>query len=187
MKVKVTGFDPSLRNWGIAYGTYDTETAQLVIRDVRVVCPVLTKKSKTVKQNSLDVLASKQLFTVASDYAEQSHIIFAEIPIGSQSSRAMCSYGVCTGILGAISAIYRPVVELTPRQVKEASVGDPEASKEDMVAWAVSKHPEANWPIHNLKGKRVVTTSKAEHIADAVATIYAGLKLPDIQTKIGKL
>jgi Holliday junction resolvasome RuvABC endonuclease subunit len=187
MKFKVTGFDPSLRNWGIAYGTYDTETKQLTIEEVRVVCPVLVKKSKTVKQNSLDVLASKQLFTVAFRYAEQSHIIFAEIPIGSQSSRAMCSYGVCSGILGAISAIYRPVVELTPRQVKEASVGNPEATKEAMVAWAVSKHPEANWPMHNLKGKQVVTTSKAEHMADAVATIYAGLKLPDIQTKIGQL
>jgi Holliday junction resolvasome RuvABC endonuclease subunit len=87
----------------------------------------------------------------------------------------MCSYGVCAGILGAISAIYRPVVELTPRQVKEASVGDPEASKEDMVAWAVSKHPEANWPVYKQKGETLVSEAKAEHEADAIAAIYAGI------------
>ncbi len=50
-----------------------------------------------------------------------------------------------------------------------------------MIEWAVAKHPEANWPTYKQHGEDVISEAKAEHMADAVATIYAGLSCQPFQ------
>ena len=87
----------------------------------------------------------------------------------------MASYGICVGVLGALRASGIPFFEVTPTEVKLVSVGIKTATKDQMISWAVDKHPEANWPIQTVKGSPRIITSKAEHMADAVATIYAGM------------
>lgn len=174
MKIQVCGHDPSLRNWGISKGYFDTETNQLTVLEVAVINPVLPT-GKQVRQNSLDLESAKQLCKAALDASKGAQAIFVEVPIGSQSARAMASYGICVGILGALRALGTPFFEVTPTEVKVAGAGYKNATKQDMIQWAMAKHPEANWPMYKQNGSVLVSEGKAEHMADAVGAIHAGI------------
>lgn len=173
-KLTFVGLDPSLRNWGMAIGSYDLDAKQLQIQELAVTCPELSK-GKQVRQNSLDLESAFQLYKGAIAAAEGAHAVFVEVPVGSQSARAMASYGICVGVLGALRANGIPFFEVTPNEVKLAGPGDKAASKKTMIEWAMFKHPEANWPTYKQNGKSMVSEAKAEHQADAVAAIYAGI------------
>lgn len=172
--IKVCGQDPSLRNWGLAIGTLHLDTLKVTIHKLSVVCPELNK-GKQVRQNSLDLESALQLYEGAVHAAEGAQAVFVEIPIGSQSSRAMASYGVCVGVLGAFRANKTPFYEVTPIEVKMASYGSKTATKQQMIKWAMDNHPEANWPMKKQNGINSVIEGKAEHMADAIAAIYAGI------------
>jgi Holliday junction resolvasome RuvABC endonuclease subunit len=176
--LRVVGFDPSLRNWGVSKGilSVSLDKPSLYIQDVSVICPVLPT-GKQVRQNSLDLESAKQLCHFALQAAKDAQAIFVEVPVGSQSARAMASYGICVGVLGALRATGIPFFEVTPTEVKVAAVGYKNATKQEMIQWAVSKHPEANWPM--FRGQ--VSEAKAEHMADATAAIYAGLACNSFQ------
>jgi Holliday junction resolvasome RuvABC endonuclease subunit len=173
--IKVVGQDPSLRNWGLAVATYDLGTRLLHVDRLIVTQPVLPK-GKQVRQNSSDLEAALQLYKGAQAAAEGAHAVFIEVPVGSQSARAMASYGVCVGVLGALRAQGIPFFEVTPTEVKLAGPGIKTATKEQMIEWAMKRHPEANWPMYMEHGQQQVSAAKAEHLADAVAAIYAGLQ-----------
>jgi Holliday junction resolvasome RuvABC endonuclease subunit len=179
-ELRVLGFDPSLNNWGIAAGIYCTDTAQLTVKNVLVTRPDLPK-GKQVRQNSKDLTAAQQLAAAALDVAPQAHAIFVEVPVGSQSARAMASYGVCVGILGTLRAQGIPFFEVTPTEVKTAAVGTKNATKSQMIQWAMSKHPDAGWPTYLKNGKTLVSEAQAEHMADAIAAIEAGLQLEEFR------
>lgn len=174
MQINVCGFDPSLNNWGIAVGSYSVTTGILTISEIQVVQPVLVKTKQT-RQNSLDVQAATQLFNAAYAFAQKADVLFVEVPVGSQSARASVGYGVCAGVLGSLSALTTPFIAVTPTAVKKTAVNDVKASKKQMIDWATSKHPEANWPTYNRANQAIVSEAKAEHMADAIAAIYAGL------------
>ena len=173
-KLKFVGCDPSLRNWGLAVATFDTATQQLSVHDLALTCPDLPK-GKTVRQNSLDLESAKQLYEGAIAAVRNADAVFVEVPVGSQSARAMASYGICVGVLGALRANGIPFFEVTPSEVKLAGPGMKTATKQQMIGWAMTKHPEANWPTYRQNGKSLVSEAKAEHQADAVAAIYAGM------------
>lgn len=172
--IRVVGQDPSLRNWGLAYGIYDLEAKKLTITKLALLNPVLPD-GKQVRQNSKEIESGAQLYRGAKDATKDAHATFVEVPVGSQSARAMCGYGVCTGVLGAIRAEGIPFFELTPTEIKLAGHGTKTATKKQMIDWAMAKHPEANWPMYKRKGQMLVCEADAEHMADAVAAIYAGL------------
>ena len=171
----VVGFDPSLRNWGIAKGIMTAEIpGRMEITHLEVIQPVLPT-GKQVRQNSLDLESARQLCAQALAAAQGAHAIFVEVPIGSQSARAMASYGICVGVLGALRASGIPFFEVTPTEVKMISVGKKTATKSEMIQWAYNRHPEAKWPTYKQHGQDVISEAKAEHMADAVAAIHAGL------------
>ena len=85
MLLNVTGMDPSLRNWGLACGKYDTETSKLTILHMDVVSAVLPT-GKQVRQNSLDLESAFQLYRGAKVYLEGAQAVFVEVPVGSQSA-----------------------------------------------------------------------------------------------------
>ena len=47
-------------------------------------------------------------------------------------------------------------------------------SKSEMIDWAVDMHPDANWPLYKRDKSWYISEAKAEHMADALAAIYAG-------------
>lgn len=174
-RIKVVGFDPSLRNWGIATGSViPGQPNTLTLDYVTIINPILPK-GKQVRQNSLDLEAAKQLCDGAVKAAQGAQTVFVEVPVGSQSARAMASYGICVGVIGSLRAMGIPVIEVTPTEVKISATGKATATKSEMINWAVAKHPEVVWPTYLQKGKRLVSESTAEHQADATAAIYAGM------------
>lgn len=170
--LKVLGLDPSLRNWGVAAGTLDTETGRILLKNVSVIKAVIPE-GKSVRQNSKDLASAQQLMAGLLPYLEQKpHLIFAEVPIGSQSARAMASYGICVGVLGSARALGTAFFEVTPNEVKLATVGSKTATKEEMIDFALREQPNAPWPM--VRGK--LSAAKAEHMADAYGAIVAGIK-----------
>lgn len=174
MKLILVGMDPSLRNWGLAKGIYDTDTKELQVTFLDVVNPAVPE-GKQVRQNSKDLAAAQQLFSAAQLVCNGAHAVFAEVPIGSQSARSMAGYGVCVGVLGALRSLGIPFYEMTPTEVKLAGHGSSTSTKKQMITWAVNAHPEASWPMYQHQGKLQISEAKAEHMADAIGAIHAGV------------
>lgn len=176
--MKVVGFDPSLNNWGIAQGLLHDNN--LHIDHLSVTQPVLPT-GKQVRQNSLDLGAAEQLAHAAFKTSRGADVIFVEVPVGSQSARAMASYAICIGVLGSLRALGIPFFEVTATEVKLAMTGLKTATKSQMIQAAEALHPQANWPRFKRDGQSYITESKAEHMADAIGAIYAGIKLATFQ------
>lgn len=180
MQIQVCGFDPSLTHWGIAKATLDLDTAELSTPYLCVINPE-DLKGKQVRNNSKDLYRAEQLAKAAFEYAQESSVVFVEVPHGSQSARAMTSYGVCIGILAALRAKGVSIIEVTATENKQVFTGDKNATKDQMINQAVLYYPDANWPRHQRDGKAGKTAWKsgdlknvAEHMADAIAAIHAG-------------
>lgn len=186
-KLKIIGLDPSLSNFGIAYATLDIDTLKFTVDDLRVVTtePEKDKKvRKVVRKNSEDLERAKLLHKGAVAATEGAWLAFAEVPVGSQSSRAMASYGVCIGILAAVNAVM-PMIQVTPTEVKLAGAGVKTATKEEMIEAMIAKYPDAPWPMQTKKGVRVPIAGQCEHLADAVAAIEAGMATDEFRQTIG--
>jgi hypothetical protein len=164
-----------MRNWGIASGDLNLSTGILKITSLAVTNPVLPK-GKQVRQNSKDLEAANQLAAGAWEAVKGAQAIFVEVPVGSQSARAMASYGLCVGILGSMRANGIPFYEVTPTEVKLAATNNKTATKNQMIKWATEEYPYADWPTQTQKGVTRIVEGKAEHMADAIAAIHAGVK-----------
>mgnify|MGYP001774823099 CR=1 FL=1 len=175
--IPVVGFDPSLNNWGLAKGWYDPGANHLHIDTVDVINPEFST-GKQVRQNSKDIERATALYHGAFAHSRGIKAVFVEVPVGSQSARAMASYGICAGVLGALRAQGIPFFEITPNEVKLATVGKKTASKQQIIERAVGLYPTANWPMKTKNGEQVPVASKAEHMADAIGAIEAGIQLP---------
>lgn len=173
-QIAVVGFDPSLRNWGVAKGILIPETMQVIIHHLDVIKPSITQ-GKKVKNNFKDLEAGEQLASGAWSHAEHAQAVFVEVPHGSQSARASVGYGVCIGVLGALKTSGVPFYDVSEAEVKHATTGNRNAEKEDTIAWAMAKHPEAPWPMQTRLGITSVVAGRAEHMADAIGAIYAGI------------
>lgn len=179
MIIKVAGFDPSLTHWGIAEAELDLNGGYLSTPKLTIVEPT-ELKGKQVRNNSNDLHRSEQLSRFAIESAKNAQAVFVEVPVGSQSARAMASYGICVGVLGSIRAMDIPIIEVTATETKLALTGLKNASKKQMIEAALKLYPDANWPWYNRKGETLMA-DKAEHVADAVGTIHAGVLTPTFQ------
>lgn len=181
--ITVLGMDPSLNNWGYALGTYSTTTQLLDITHLETLRPT-PLQGKQVRQNSKDISVAEQHSAAVTRAARKAQAVFVEVPVGSQSARAMASYGICVGVLGAFQAAGTPFFQVTPLEVKLASVGKKTATKDEMIQWAMDLAPNAPWPYYKKNGVEELSRAQAEHMADAIAAIYAGTQLPDFQQLI---
>lgn len=172
--MRIVTIDPSMRHTALVAFDLNVETG------VATVCDSIT--INTEKTTDKRVRASSDLIASCRDLHKgamafiQKHspvLIFAETPSGSQSASGMKSYGISCFLLGTITP---SPIEVTPIEVKKASVGEKTASKKEMIAWAFKKHPELDWKL-DRSGVPQATTE--EHKADAVAVLYAGMKTAD--------
>jgi Holliday junction resolvasome RuvABC endonuclease subunit len=175
MLIPVLGMDPSLRNWGLAEASLDLMTGVLETPFLSLVQPK-DLEGKQVRQNSSDIHLAAQLSEPIMEKARRAKAIFVEVPVGSQSARAMASYGICVGILGAIRALGIPLIEVTALETKQMLTGNKHATKRQMIDKACELYPDANFPVHNGK-----IPDKAEHMADAIGSIHAGVRTPMFQ------
>lgn len=178
-ELKAVGFDPSLRNWGIACAGINLSDWTITPKSVHL---VTTQKDSTKKRRSEDDL--ERAFKLKSGiltYSQDARVIFCEIPTGSQSASANNAFGMIKGILTNFD---QPIVQLTPRDIKMASVGHPQATKEEMIQWATDRYPNLNWTTVKRHGV-LVPTKTNEHMADAVAAIHAGIESEQFARLVG--
>lgn len=186
MKLRVAGIDPSLRNFGLVRGyiDLDDEAMPFIIEAMLLVESDADKANKkTVRKNSDDLRRARSLQREMTKFIADVAMVFVEVPVGSQSARSMASYGICIGVL---SSIKRPMIQVTPTEVKLAAVGIKTASKEQMIAWAHESYPDANWMTRQLKGETVLI-NKNEHLADAIGTVHAGMLTDQFINAVGIL
>lgn len=174
-RIKIIGLDPSLRNFGIAEGWLDIDTLKWEVTRVELV-KTEKGKSKTVRKSSDDYSRVRILYEALKEAEEGAQIAFVEMPIGSQSAAAMLSYGACIALAATLDI---PVIQVTPSAVKLHATGDKNATKEEMIKWAIEKFPNINWL---RQGTRAVAAN--EHLADACGAIQAGIKDDDFKALI---
>ncbi len=173
----LAGIDPSLRNFGMVKGHFELAQGDFGLDEIKLIETASDNKNKTVRKNSDDLRRAREIYEGMSAFLKGVNIAFVEIPIGSQSSRAMTSYGICIGLLASLKV---PLIQVTPSEVKLAAVGNKNASKQQMIDWATDTFPEANWFSHK-RGGNVHYTGKNEHVADALAAIFAGARTDTFQ------
>lgn len=164
--ITVLGIDPSLRNFGYALAELDLHTLEFEVQQLKLVTTEATKV-KTARKNSDDLDRCRAQYQALKEMEKKAKIAFVEMPVGSQSARAMMSYGACMALIGALDI---PVIQVTPNEVKIAAVGDKLATKAEMIRWATATHPHEDW----LKSGARYTNAN-EHLADAVGAIKAGV------------
>lgn len=165
--MKLGGFDPSMSNFGMVKGVYQDSLSfshfQLTQSE--------PSKIKTVRKNSDDLERARKLHQAMQSFFADVDVVCVEIPVGSQSARAMCSYGMCIGILASLD---KPLIQVTPTQLKQVVTGRNSGTKKEMIDWAMHRHPEIDWFMRKEKGE-LIPANKNEHLADAIAAIYAGM------------
>ena len=175
--LKVVGFDPSLRNWGIAVGSVPVDTGIMTVEDLRTIHTFQQPKGGQVRASTWDIQTAYTLFEGVYEVAKDADIICVEVPTGAQNNKGATGHGICLGILGSLFS--NKLILVTPQSVKKI-IGNKDATKAESVDLAVQKHPEAPWPMH--RGK--VSVTKAEHCADAVHAIYAGAQTKEFRQLI---
>lgn len=175
-KIRIAALDGSLRNFGIAKLDYDTDTDELSVADL-----ILTKTEKSSVKSvraSSDNLARAQVIAESiRDNLKDCAFVFAEVPSGGQDFKAVMAFGIVVGLYASIQI---PLIEVSPSETKMAAVGTRTASKQEMINWAIEKFPKAKWRSVKRNGEMVPTLDN-EHLADAVAIAFAGIKTPQFR------
>jgi Holliday junction resolvasome RuvABC endonuclease subunit len=180
--ISVMGLDGSLSNFGIAVATVDSDSKRVI--EVKDLILSKTKPDKSLKRATDDFARFKQHWLVIQKAAEEYDVtvMFGEIPSGAQDARASFAFGGVTAMLSGLATQYI-LTTVTPAEVKLASTGSKHADKEDVILEMHKLFPSAPW----ITGKKANTmgiktssglflTNANEHLADATATILAGLK-----------
>lgn len=169
------GLDPSMSNTAIVAMSYP----EMKVLDRLLITTEKASTKKKVRASSDTIARAREIYEEAHRFVNghkhevDALLLAAETPSGSQSASGMKSYGLSCAIIGTFPGAF----EVTPEEVKLASVGTKTASKAEMIAWAMDLHPELEWYMRG--GKQVA--GKNEHLADAVAVIYAAMKTPEFQ------
>ena len=155
------GLDPSLRNWAI-----------VVLEDGEaVVAHTICTDKKDYKGKAAEILFARfqDIAYNLSVFLDEWPVatIYCELPTGSQSASSRDSYA---GVLAILAGLQVDVQWVSATEVKLAATGNKNATKDDMIAWAFDKHPNARWKLN----KEGYPFKHQEHIADAFAVVEAG-------------
>jgi Holliday junction resolvasome RuvABC endonuclease subunit len=167
--IRFVSIDSSLANTGVATGFIKTD-GEIVV-DTIDLHETSKSKSKQIRASSDTIARCKSTYDHVNYILQhlKPHVIFMETPSGSQNSSAMKSYGATCQLIGSLSPA---PIQVTPNEVKMASTGNKTSSKKEMIEWASKEHPTVSWDC-NKDGS---LKNKNEHMADAIAIAYAGVK-----------
>lgn len=172
MKYNIIGFDPSLRNWGYCVATYDSFKRTLEFTDGGV---IHSQSSHHERKNLDDFQSATQLYHGLQELVNkhQPDYFIAELPVGSQSSRAMVSYATCISLCAVLAHgdgnKTTPLLSVTPQTIKKEVSGTNEASKQEVINWVRENYRDAyQWVDQYPK-------SKQEHICDAIVAVHCAV------------
>ena len=174
-KIKIVGFDPSTSNWGICKATVDVHTLEYEVDDL-ILVQTESEAKKGIRKDSDDIRRAREVRAGMLSACQGAALAISEIPFMNPGGYAAANFnsGLVTGVLASCPV---PLIQVFPQDVKMLACGSKHAAKEEMIEWAMLKYPAAPWLMRKLRGKMVPTNAN-EHLADAVATINAGLKSP---------
>lgn len=167
--MRIVGIDPAFANMGLCSCDVSRTGAVVEVHALKLVSTE-ADTAKTVRKSSDDLRRAQELHKALQHFCNDHTLAFAEVPSGAQSARASWSLGIA---LGVIASCPIPVIQVSPIEVKLATIGTKTAKKGEIIAWAVEKFPDAGWLRHAGK-----LTANNEHLADALAVIYAGIRSP---------
>ena len=164
--MKFLAIDSSLANTGVAIGNI-TPRRQITIESIHLSTTEKTKK-KQVRASSDTIARCRKTYDFIHALIEkhEPQVVFVETPSGSQSSAGMKSYGATCQLIAGISPA---PIQVTPDEVKVAFMDSKTASKKDIIEKAYTIFPNLKWCWHAGK-----LQAKNEHMADAIAIVYAG-------------
>ncbi len=173
--MKFISIDSSLANTGVAVGNINKDMKPFV--ELVLLHETSKTKNKQVRASSDAIQRCRSTYHFLNNLIEKYRpdVVFVETPSGSQSAAGMKSYGATCQLIASLSPA---PIEVTPDEVKVASVNDKKASKEKIIQWAYDNYPDAGW-IVNKSTKQL--QNKNEHMADAVAVVYAGIRTDEFQ------
>ena len=172
--MRFVSIDPSLTHTGIVWGEIKDNK---IHTDGMMLLETEKTKNKQVRASSDTIDRCRYTYNNLMNLINniQPQVIFVETPSGSQSSDGMKSYGAVCQLIATLNPI---PIEVTPTEVKMATVGNKTASKLDMIKWAYDRF-EINW-FRSTKGFKMhdgeILAHKNEHIADACCIAVAGMQ-----------
>ena len=183
MIIRALGIDPGFANCAFCLAEIDVEKVTVMPKHLDIVRT--SKASKADIDNTpveLMTGGKKELLSSYDDFRrlriitskiqlleEKVDVVISEMPTtGAKNHNAAKALAYA---LALVSTCRKPIVQVTPSMVKELTVGDRNATKEEMISWAVEQHPALNWV---KRGGKLVGWN--EHMADALAAIYAGIQ-----------
>lgn len=172
-RIKVTAFDPSMTSWGICEGLVNLKTVE--IEEVKLtLVKTESEKSKGVRKDSDDLRRARVVHKGMLEACKGAGVLISEIPFTDPRGYASANFnsGIVTGVLASCPI---PLIQVFPQEVKQLITGSRHAAKEEIIEWAMATFPNANWLMRKFKGK-MIPTSANEHLADAVAALYAGIR-----------
>lgn len=188
--IPVVGIDAAFANMGFARMNLDLETSKLDLASIRTVTTEGQTK-KVVRKNSDDLRRARELHTALHEELDGCAVAFAEIPSGAQHARSSMGFGIAVGVLASCKI---PLIEVMPVETKMVSIGSETASKAEIISWAAGLYPDAPWlryqrDTNRGKVKRKIGDLHAdnEHMADACAVVYAGIKTMQFQNLLTML
>lgn len=164
------GIDMALANMGLASARYEGQ--MLKVESVHLISTESTA-GKDVRKSSSHLARARILREGLTLFCGGADLAFAEVPSGSQSAQASHALGVAVGVLAGCPI---PLIEVTPMEVKRLFTSSKRSvPKAEIIEWAMNQWPDAGWLMIKRKG-RMEPTKANEHLADACATLAAGLR-----------
>ncbi len=185
MLIRAVGIDAAFANMGFAQVSIDRR-GLVTCTGLKLISTEGKSDGKGVRKSSTELRRARELVEAVNAECAGNMIAFVEVPSGSQSAAVARSLGIVVGVLASCPI---PIIEVSPLEVKRAVNPGRKAkvSKDDIIKWAAKRWPNADWILHERSGK---TWKKGdlqncnEHLADALATIAAGIATPEFQRLI---
>lgn len=186
--IRAVGIDAAFANMGFAQveitrGVLNVTSVKCL--DLTLVSTEITEDRKVVRKSSTELRRAQELCRALGHQTvdQGAKFAFVEVPSGSQSASAARALGIAVGVLASCQI---PIIEVSPMEVKRIVNPNPKikVSKDYIIHWAMRKWPEAPWILHRHNGKtfkRGDPQNCNEHLADALATVAAGIVTPEFQ------
>jgi Holliday junction resolvasome RuvABC endonuclease subunit len=175
------GIDPGLAFTGFAVASVRARSS--VIQAVKAVGIIRTSPDGEAAHKGADKYRRaeeihRQLRAVIAEHAVQT--VMFEMGVRSVTRYANFDFGL---VYGLIAGLALPTIAVSPQEVKRAATGVSRASKGDVIKWALklTRGCPGHWPtsqVPNSLGLKIggkYVCSYAEHAADALAVIQAGV------------
>jgi Holliday junction resolvasome RuvABC endonuclease subunit len=173
--MRVIGLDPAFANFGMVAGVLESSRAAWAFKPtaMRLLQTQGDGKKREVRKSSENLRRARELHEGLCAFLDEHppELVFVEVPSGAQNANAAMGLGIAVGILGSIKA---PIIEVAPIEIKRLFTPRQEiVPKARIIKWAYDAWPQAPWLTHG--GRRTLNN---EHLADACATVVAGLVTP---------